>query len=416
MTTLVAKLTTTSGRTGAHGSSAAGGVPPRPGQGAGDPTGQPEAERPAAGRNALKARSDALAERMKELKCLHSISRMLKGRRADLGGILQEVVDVLPSACVFPDLACASVALKSRRYESRGFREPKQRRQAEIVVDGRHVGVLELGYAGGAADGREPEFLPEEQALLTTVAERLAELVALTEAQNQLSTYQDHLRSLAAELAMAEERERRSLAINLHDRIGQGLAVAKLKLETLRHLLPPDYHSRLDDVSALIKEIVNDTRSLTFDISPPILYELGLEPAVAWLGEHITRQFGLRVDVQCAQDLVELSEGVRVVLFRSIQEVLMNTVKHAGASRATIRLARRGASEVCATVEDDGTGFDVAAHSSHPSAATGFGLFSIRERISHLGGTMHVESGAGIGTRIRLTVPGVEAGRSRVAS
>jgi len=214
---------------------------------------------------------------------------------------------------------------------------------------------------------------------------------------------------------MAEERARRSLAISLHDRIGQGLAVAKLKLETLSHLLPPDYFSQLDDVSALIKEIVNDTRSLTFDISPPILYELGLEPAVAWLGEHITGHFGLPVEVQCERGLVELSEGVRVMLFRSIQEALVNTVKHAQASRATVRLAKHGPNQVCAIVEDNGQGFDVA-HRRHPSAASGFGLFSIRERISHLGGTVHVESGAEKGTRIRLTVPGAALGRSRADS
>ncbi len=371
---------------------------------------EPSADR---GGDTLRARSDALAERVKELKCLHSISRMLKGRRADLGEILQEVVNVLPSACQFPDLACASIALKSRRYETRGFREPKWRQQAEIIVDSRHVGVLELGYTDKLAEGQEPEFLPEEQALLTTVADRLAEIVALKEAQNQLSTYQDHLRSLAAELALAEERERRRLAVNLHDRIGQGLAVAKLKLETLRHLLPDEYHTRLDDVSALIKEIVNDTRSLTFDISPPILYELGLEPAVAWLGEHITRQFGLPVDVHGVPDLVELSEGVRVVLFRSIQEALINTVKHAQASRATVRLMPHGPNEVCAILEDDGIGFDVESRSHHPSAASGFGLFSIRERICHLGGSVNIDSAPGKGTRIRLTVPGAEASRLR---
>jgi len=354
----------------------------------------------------LNARSDALAERVKELRCLHSISRMLKGRKAELGEILQEVVDVLPSACQFPDLACASITLKSRRYQTTGFAEPSQHRHAEIVVGHERVGVLELGYCGKLGDGSAPEFLDEEQTLLNTVANRLSEVVALKEAQSQLSTYQQHLRSLAAELAMAEERERRSLAISLHDRIGQGLAVAKLKLETLKHVLPSQYHSRLEDVTALIKEIVNDTRSLTVDISPPILYELGLEPAVAWLGEHITRQFGLPVEVRSSREGTELSEGLRVVLFRSIQELLLNAVKHARASRATVSLLKHGADHVRAIVEDDGVGFDVPSHSRHPSAASGFGLFSIRERIGHLGGTVEIESSPGNGTRIRLTVPG----------
>ncbi len=354
---------------------------------------------------ALSARSAALVERVKELECLQSIWRMLKGR-VELGDILQEVVDVLPSACQYPELACASITLKSRRYRTRNFYEPICCYRADITFGGRAVGALEVGYSDRLEDGREPELLDEERTLFGMVADRVSEIVALNEAKTQLSTYQEHLRSLAAELAMAEERERRSLAISLHDRIGQGLAVAKLKLETLQYLLPPEHHAQLEDVTALIKEIVNDTRSLTFDISPPILYELGLTPAVVWLGEHITRQFGLPVDVRCRAEGVVLNEGLRIMLFRSIQELLMNAVKHAHASRASVRLFKQGTSEVCAIVEDDGVGFDPPSCTMHPSAASGFGLFSIRERIGHLGGRVEIESAPGQGTRVRLTVPG----------
>ncbi len=353
----------------------------------------------------LDARSHALAERVKELKCLQSIWQMLRGGQVDLGNILQEVVDVLPSACQFPDLACASITLKSRQYRTADFRAPLVCHRVEIVGQG----MLEVGYRGTLPDGGVPAFLREEQTLFGMVADRVSEIVALKEAENQVATYQEHLRSLAAELSMAEERERRTLAISLHDRIGQGLAVAKLKLETMKYLLPPEHHGRLEDVTVLIKEIVNDTRSLTFDISPPILYELGLEPAVAWLGEHVTRQFGLTVDVRCDAGGGELGEGLRIMLFRSIQELLMNVVKHAHASCASVRLLRHGASHVLAVVEDNGTGFDVSAHSWHPSAASGFGLFSIRERISHLGGRVEIDSGPGRGTRVRLTVPGARA-------
>lgn len=359
----------------------------------------------------LDAQSDALAERVKELSCLHSITRMLKRGHADLGEILEEIVEVLPSACQFPELARASITLKSRAYQTPGFQESKRRRSADIVVDGAACGVLELAYCEDVVDGRVTDFLPEEEMLLTTIAAAVSEIVALKEAHAKLATYKDHLRSMTAELTMAEERERRSLAINLHDRIGQGLAVAKLKLESLKHTLPPQHYPELDDLTSLIKQIVNDTRSLTFDISPPILYELGLEPAVAWLGEHVTRQFGLPVDVRRGDGPVELSEGIRVVLFRSIQELLVNIVKHAHASRATVTLSRHGGHEVCAIVEDDGVGFDVRSKTRHPSAASGFGLFSIRERIGHVGGTVAFESSPGHGTRIRLSVPCARAGR-----
>lgn len=354
----------------------------------------------------LTRRSDALAERVKELQCLHSISGLLRGRH-ELGDILQKVVDVIPAAWQYPALARAAITLKSRRYQTPGFREPRWAQQVPIVVDGQQVGTLELGYTDPLPDGGEPKFLVEEHVLLATVAERVTEIVALKETQNQLATYQEHLRSLASELTLTEERERRTIAMNLHDRIGQGLAVAKLKLETLKHVLPVEHQARLDDVSALIKQIVSDTRSLTFEISPPILYELGLRQAVIWLGEHLARQSGMQVEVRSDEDLVTLTEGVRVMLFRSIQELLTNAMKHAKASKATVRLLN-DADELCVVVEDDGIGFDAASLGCVPSAAGGFGLFSIRERIGHLGGRVEVVSSPGKGTRVQLAVPSAD--------
>lgn len=355
----------------------------------------------------LDTRAAVLAERVKELQCLHSIPHLLKGQH-ELGQVLQKIADILPSAWQYPELASAVITLRNRRYQAGNFRELRWRQEAPIIVDTERAGTLELGYIGPLPGGREPEFLPEEYALLSTVAERLGEIISLKEAQKEVETYQDQLRSLASELTLTEERERRALALSLHDRIGQGLAVARLKLETLQHLLPAEHQTRLDDISALLKQVVNDTRSLTFEISPPILYELGLRQAVVWLGEHMTRQFGLPVEVRYEDDLIAITEDARIMLFRAIQELLTNTVKHAQASRAMVRL-QNDADELCVVVQDDGIGFDADTRGSIPSAAGGFGLFSIRERIGHLGGRVSVDSCPGKGTRIQISVPGADA-------
>lgn len=355
----------------------------------------------------IDTRAAELTERVKELQCLHSIPHLLKGQH-ELDHILQRIVDVLPSAWQYPELASAVIALKNRRYQAVGFRELRWRQEAPIIVDTERAGTLELGYIGPLPGEREPEFLPEEYELLSTIAERVGEIISLKESQKKLETYQEHLRSLASELTLTEERERRGLALSLHDRIGQGLAVARLKLETLKHLLPAEHQTRLDDISALIKQIVNDTRSLTFEISPPILYELGLRQAIVWLGEHMTRQFGLPVEVRSEDELIALTEDLRVMLFRSIQELLTNTAKHAQASRAMVRL-QNDAGELCVVVQDDGIGFDAGARGLVPSPTRGFGLFSIRERIGHLGGRVSVDSCPGKGTRIQISVPGADA-------
>ncbi len=351
--------------------------------------------------------SNGLVERVKELNCIYSISSVLKSQQ-DLGDLLQKVVDVLPSAFQYPDLARASLTLKDCVFPAKGHREFVCSERARVVVNGDEAGVLEVGYVDALPDGSPPRFLTEEHFLLAMVAERIADLVALREAQQQISTYQEHLRSLASELTLAEERQRRTLALSLHDRIGQGLAVAKLKVETLKHVLPTEHQTRVDDVATLIKQIVNDTRSLTFEISPPILYELGLGQAVVWLSEHVNRQFGLPVVVRCDEEFGGVSEGVRVMLFRSIQELLTNAVKHAKASSVTVLLLD-DADELCVIVEDDGIGFDVETPGRSPSNSGGFGLFSIRERIHHLGGRLDVTSSPGQGTRIQISVPRADA-------
>lgn len=351
--------------------------------------------------------SDGLVERVKELNCLYSISSVLKGQQ-ELGDILQRVVDVLPSAWQHPELACASLTLKGSTFLTKGHRDLVCSQRARVVLNGDETGVLEVGYVDCLPDGRTPRFLKEEHFLLSMVAERIADLVALRDAQKQLSTYQEHLRSLASELTLAEERQRRTLALSLHDRIGQGLAVAKLKVETLEHVLPPEHQPRLHDVATLIKQIVNDTRSLTFEISPPILYELGLRQAVIWLSDHTMRQFGLPITVRCDEEFAGVGEGVRVMLFRSIQELLTNAVKHAQATGVTVLLLD-DADELCVIVEDDGVGFDAQAQGRCPSDSGGFGLFSIRERIHHLGGRVDVTSSPGKGTRIQISVPRADA-------
>ena len=352
----------------------------------------------------LRIRSNTLVERMKELECLHSVSTLFESKYVEFGEVFQRIADLLPTAWQFPEFACARITLKSRQYQSQNYREPRWRQQVDIVAGDERIGTIEVGYVEPFSENSEPVFLPEEYELLMTVARRLAETYSLKNTQLQLTTYQQHLRSLASEVTLAEERERRQLALHLHDSIGQGLAVAKLKLETLRHILPEKYHDRVQDILALIQQIIADTRSITADISPPILYELRFDQALVWLGDNFKKQFGLNVEVHCSGREIALGEGARVMLFRSIQELLTNVVKHAQATAVRIELQCEG-NEAHACVTDDGVGFEVEKQSRYPSAAGGFGLFSIRERFAHLGGRMSVDSKVGAGTRVHLWIP-----------
>lgn len=355
----------------------------------------------------LQLRSHALAERMKELGVIHSVSDLFEAKNVELGEIFQRTVDLLPTAWQYPEFACARITLGNRTFQNANFREPRWQLQEPILVDGEKVGALEVGYSESLPDGTRPEFLVEEEDLLITLARRLSEAYSLKESQLQLSTYQQHLRSLASELTLTEERERRQLALHLHDSIGQGLAVAKLKLETLRSLLPEEYKERVENIVELLRQIIGDTRSITAEISPPILYELSFHEALVWLADHFHKQFGITIDVRDAEQELVMGEGVRVMLYRSIQELLTNVVKHAQATRVEIRVDRED-NAIHACVADNGIGFSSDRQHKFPSASGGFGMFSIRERFAHLGGRMTVESTPGKGARVHLWVPATD--------
>jgi PAS domain S-box-containing protein len=219
--------------------------------------------------------------------------------------------------------------------------------------------------------------------------------------QEQLLGYQQQLQSLTSELSLSEERERRRIATNLHDRIGQTLAFARLKLGTLAQA---SNSKALEEVRELIEEAIGDTRSLTFELSPPVLYELGLVAAVEWLARKIQQEHSILTRFHDDGQPKPLDEDFRVVLFQAVRELLVNVVKHARASHAQV-LMRRDADALRIIIEDDGAGFDEAKLNIARDSARSFGLFNIRERLEYLGGRLKIRSEIGRGTRVTLFAP-----------
>jgi PAS domain S-box-containing protein len=224
-------------------------------------------------------------------------------------------------------------------------------------------------------------------------------------AEDQLLAYQERLRSLASELSLAKERERRRIATELHDRIGQSLAACKIKLGVLRaSASSTGIAEPLNEIHELVDEIIQETRSLTFEVSSPILYELGLEAAVEWLAEQIQERHGILYDFEDDRQPKPIDGDIRVLLFQAVRELLTNVAKHAQAHSVKVSIGRDD-SNIKITVEDDGIGFDMSETGSHWSRNEGFGLFSIRERLDYLGGRLEVESEPGRGTWATLTAP-----------
>jgi PAS domain S-box-containing protein len=232
----------------------------------------------------------------------------------------------------------------------------------------------------------------------------LEDITEHKQAEAEIRTYQEQLRSLASELSLTEERERRRLATDLHDHIGQILALAQIKLGAMRELVSSSsLATSMDEIRRLVEQSIQYTRSLTFELSPPILYDLGFEAAVEWLAELIQNQQGMRIEVQTERHPLPMDDEIRVLLFQAVRELLVNVVKHAKAQRAKVTIGREG-NHIRIKVEDDGVGLGISP-GAPLSSARGFGLFSIRERLKYLGGHLEVDSEPGRGTQVTLTVP-----------
>lgn len=355
---------------------------------------------------ALREQARHLAERVKELNCLYAIARTLDGPERELDAVLAEIVEIIPRAWLHAERACARIVVLEAEQRSALWQAPPAAVQhAPVVAHGEIVGAVEVGYVDAQPERDEGPFLTEERSLLNAIAQRLGDIVERKWAEQQLHEQQERLRSLARELVRTEDRERRRIAGELHDRIGQTLATSRIKLGMLIEEQP---EGRLADelraLRDLIATAVAETRTLIFELSPPVLHEFGLGAALEWLTEEARRQYGLEVRLDRPRQRLDLADELRSELFRCARELVANVARHAGVGVARIALAE-GDGSVRLLVEDDGVGFDVERVRADMLRTRSFGLFGLRERIEQLGGRVDIDTAPGRGARITLVVP-----------
>ena len=205
------------------------------------------------------------------------------------------------------------------------------------------------------------------------------------------------LQAAVAAATLAEERERRKLASDLHDDAGQLLSLASLKLHSLGEAREGERRARMVELEDLLVEIRRRISSLSFQLSPPLLHDVGLIAAVQWLAEDLETSHGLSVKILEEHEL-KLDENARVTFYRAIRELLLNVVKHAGVKEARLRISREGVMARIA-VEDGGVGMPPRAK------RYGFGLLALRERVEQLGGSLETRSTPGSGTTVVVSLP-----------
>lgn len=222
------------------------------------------------------------------------------------------------------------------------------------------------------------------------------------ELEKRVAQRTEQLRALSADLEVVEDRERRQIARDLHDDLGQILAAARIRLASLCQHGGTDVSDTALQVDALINRANDAIRSLAAQLAPDVLHELGLSPALEWLAEEIEGTFGIKVTVRDDGRPKPLAHEARSILYRAVRELLINVAKHAQTNSATVEAQCR-AEGVVVTVSDPGAGFDLNAMPAGPRRR--LGLISLRERLSHIGGTVDLRSTPGVGTIAVLMAP-----------
>lgn len=221
-------------------------------------------------------------------------------------------------------------------------------------------------------------------------------------AQDEVERQRSQLRELAAELARAGERERRQAALDLHDGVGQTLAAAKMLAQQVRS--KHDDNRDIERLLELIDHSIAGVRGLTNELSPPVLYELGLAAALSWLVESYQERFGLSVTLRVDPGLSTIKGESGTLAFRIARELLMNVHRHSGVSEATLRATLLD-DTIALAVRDRGKGFDSIHFHTH--TADGFGLFSVREEVRLAGGTVEIDAAPNRGAYVDVRIPAI---------
>jgi len=303
--------------------------------------------------------------------------------------------------------------IEARRWQG----EIRQRKKdgTTVVVESRMVTMTE--EQGGLLVLETNRDVSERHAMhekVCRLADQLEDRVA--ERTRELLQSQTLLRQLASELTIAEQRERRRIATDLHDYLAQLLVCTRLKVSQSRaRLTEPEVEGWLSESEDILQQALTYTRTLVAQLTPMALHEFGLTAALKWLSDQMRQQHRLTVKVYLDERLsVTLPEDQSVLLFQSVRELLINVAKHARVETATVRMTQDG-NLLRITVHDEGRGADPAAF-SHGGHSSKFGLFSIRERMHALGGTFELLSAPGKGTTAVLTLPITNSAESGVLS
>ncbi len=292
------------------------------------------------------------------------------------------------------------------QYDGRNSKE-KACEKIQLAHDGKpqFFQWLHVKYDGTPFDA-EVSLNPIEIQKKTYIHAQVRDITEKKKAEENILRYQNQLKSLASQLTLSEEKERYRIATELHDHIGQYLAVSMMKLDELLSISDSEEKEKtIKQINEWLRHAMEESQSLTFDLSSPVLHELGFERAVAaWLEDEVQGKHNIITEFKSDGIPKSLNEDICVLLFRSVREILFNVIKHANAKKVKVYIIVVD-NNIEIRVEDNGVGFKPDETAANAFSQSKFGLFSIRERLEHFGGNIEINSKPGHGCRITLTAP-----------
>jgi PAS domain S-box-containing protein len=289
------------------------------------------------------------------------------------------------------------------------FIHPEDRERTTLEIKNLSEGNVTLDFdnryirkQGNVLDLSWTAIPSPEEGLLYCIAR---DITARKIAEKQSHEYQLRLKDLANQLTFAEERVRKQISVDLHDYVGQMLSSIRMQISRIIDMEEnPELVVRMKNISQALLKTIQATRTAIFELSPPQLNEMGLFAAVHdWLIEEIERKHNIQINVSGNELEYSLAEKTRYLIFRSVRELCMNVVKHARADKLDIGFWEMD-DFLQIIIQDDGVGFNYNPDLIRLKS-NAYGLFSIQERISDLGGVMDVDSVVNKGTTIKLSVP-----------
>jgi signal transduction histidine kinase len=327
-------------------------------------------------------------------------------QRRSLEGMFRDVLEFAPDAFVLTDVQGKIVQINACAERMFGY---VRRELQQFSLDQLLPQNLQDGYSTAEGRRKDGSIFPAEVSFAPLQTNRgilnmavIRDVSLRKRAESDLSASRQQLRELAAKREATREAERKHIAREVHDELGQILTALRIDLSVLKIQLAndnPTLERKLQEMKDLVDQGIHAVRNVAVSLRPAAL-DMGLVPAIEWLCDHHARQSAARIEFEPDEENIAIDEVRSVIIFRIVQESMTNIARYAKATRVVVRIQRLPG-ELCVMVKDDGQGFDV----TQVGRTKTFGLLGMRERAIALGGVLEVNSMLGNGTQIIVRIP-----------